>query len=769
MDIVCRLGGFHTLMSFIGSIGTVMSGSGLEEVFGQIYAENVVPYLKNGKAIARALRAHICVDAALNKKLISVVMDGNAELSQECVTDQEKSTIEQLLVNILSRSAGYNEISGSGELQKLSEELELLKSDLRSRSRTARLWLQYLELLTIVKNYIRAERSGNWHLHLTTTYQMLPIFAATGHIHYAKSTRLYLQLMQELPDKYPWLYEQFLKGKHAIHRTNHPWSGLWSDLVIEQVLMRSLKSRGGLTRGRGMTESVRHQWVHSMHRCASVHSAMTTLTDLSTNTSDQHAELGVSRCKRDAQDIEKLISWFDDHDPFDCSSNDLRSLSTGLSATDDDGISCDRAEEIGLEIQKTLDEVNVADATIKRKKQVKTLSSLTNNVKIGKTDVEIDPKILFMRLIAMIQREDNISDYFDYELTTTPLSLFKDGMMRKAQKVQLRHALVENIPSIVPRPGEYVLDGGALLHKVRWVKGHTYSATVYRYTNYVIEKYGKCHVVFDGYENVGTIKDQEHLRRNVKTSANIEVLPGNVNHNNQEAFLSNSNNKSQFITLLSKSLKLKGITVVNCKDDADTQIVSCALEIAHSKKSVTVVADDTDVFVLLIYHYKDGMNDVYFHSDKACKTWEIGQIVTNIGPVMQHHLLFLHAWTGCDSTSAIYGHGKTSLIRKLEKDEILQQQAKIISNPWATHEEIAAVSERIFVKMYGGKNDDTLGNLRYEIISCSRNSLLMNLQVPKCKDKLMYISAFYLYAILLHRADVSVTVTHNKIVYNILL
>ena len=52
---------------------------------------------------------------------------------------------------------------------------------------------------------------------------------------------------------------------------------------------------------------------------------------------------------------------------------------------------------------------------------------------------------------------------------------------------------------------------------------------------------------------------------------------------------------------------------------------------------------------------------------------------------------------------------------------------------------------------------------------CSKNSLLMNLQVPKCKDKLMYISAFYLYAILLHRADVSVTVTCNKIVYTILL
>ena len=39
--------------------------------------------------------------------------------------------------------------------------------------------------------------------------------------------------------------------------------------------MRSLKSRGGLTRGRGMTESVTNQWVHSSHQSAAIHNAMT--------------------------------------------------------------------------------------------------------------------------------------------------------------------------------------------------------------------------------------------------------------------------------------------------------------------------------------------------------------------------------------------------------------------------------------------------------------------------------------------------------------
>ena len=36
LDIVCRLGGFHMFMSFLGGIGKLMVGSGLEEVFEEI-------------------------------------------------------------------------------------------------------------------------------------------------------------------------------------------------------------------------------------------------------------------------------------------------------------------------------------------------------------------------------------------------------------------------------------------------------------------------------------------------------------------------------------------------------------------------------------------------------------------------------------------------------------------------------------------------------------------------------------------------------------
>ena len=45
LNIVCRLGGFHTMTSFMGSIGALMKGSGLEGLLGEVYAENTVGHI----------------------------------------------------------------------------------------------------------------------------------------------------------------------------------------------------------------------------------------------------------------------------------------------------------------------------------------------------------------------------------------------------------------------------------------------------------------------------------------------------------------------------------------------------------------------------------------------------------------------------------------------------------------------------------------------------------------------------------------------------
>ena len=95
---------------------------------------------------------------------------------------------------------------------------------------------------------------------------LLNLFAATCHIHYAKSARVCVQEMRKLVEEY-----------HTVRRSEMQWAVLWTDIVIEQVQIRSLKSGGDLTRGRGMIESVWQQWLYSTQACAAIHDAMTSL------------------------------------------------------------------------------------------------------------------------------------------------------------------------------------------------------------------------------------------------------------------------------------------------------------------------------------------------------------------------------------------------------------------------------------------------------------------------------------------------------------
>lgn len=49
----------------------LMAGSGLEDLLGKVYANNDVKHMLSGKAIARAIRGHFLVDAALNTMLVA--------------------------------------------------------------------------------------------------------------------------------------------------------------------------------------------------------------------------------------------------------------------------------------------------------------------------------------------------------------------------------------------------------------------------------------------------------------------------------------------------------------------------------------------------------------------------------------------------------------------------------------------------------------------------------------------------------------------------
>ncbi len=76
-DLKDIIRGFHAEMSFLGCIGYLMAGSGLQEVLELIYASM---HMLSGKAIARAVWAHLIVDAALNALVLAIGCDTTSRL-----------------------------------------------------------------------------------------------------------------------------------------------------------------------------------------------------------------------------------------------------------------------------------------------------------------------------------------------------------------------------------------------------------------------------------------------------------------------------------------------------------------------------------------------------------------------------------------------------------------------------------------------------------------------------------------------------------------
>ena len=102
-------------------------------------------------------------------------------------------------------------------------------------------------MTNIVSRFLIAERTGNWELLLTSKQEMLPYFVAAGHYLYAISEYVYLSMMFKLELDHTEVYRHFKAGHHVLRRTDRFWGGLSTDLTIEQILMRSVKSSGGLT------------------------------------------------------------------------------------------------------------------------------------------------------------------------------------------------------------------------------------------------------------------------------------------------------------------------------------------------------------------------------------------------------------------------------------------------------------------------------------------------------------------------------------------
>ena len=322
------------------------------------------------------------------------------------------------------------------------------------------------------------------------------------------------------------------------------------------------------------------------------------------------------------------------------------------------------AKSVGISILKSLEGKSIADTTLQRKFQVVSMAS-KSGVKVGDDVIHIDQQLLFQRL-TVTERPPRC---FQIRAVTYPPALFdSNGMMLPSNKSTLADGLwseyMASTSTILPIRPHYVLDGGALLHRISWPKSVTYYEVIDMYCSYVIEKYGSCSVVFDGYVGSPSTKDPAHIKRKgAKNHPNVVFNLEMIVPSSKDVIFHNASNKQRFITFLGNELEKRGCNVHHSNADADTLIVTTTLKSAETKPTV-LVGDDTDLLVLLLAHVDTCHEPVFFAPEpkkrqkKQSRIWDIHFLKHKLGNVLCRRLLFVHAISGCDTTSRLFGLAK---------------------------------------------------------------------------------------------------------------
>ena len=244
-----------------------------------------------------------------------------------------------------------------------------------------------------------------------------------------------------------------------------------------------------------------------------------------------------------------------------------------------------------------------------------------------------------------------IKTLFQFELCSYPASLFDTKLlMRQPDKSDLQNALTKraqaSIMTETPDDALFVIDGGSMLQHVPWPRVASYADIVKLYIQYLHHNFPHSVVVFDGYTNGPSTKDETHQRRAGKEmGVDVDISLDMTLKMKKKPFLANEKNKQRFINLLGIEMeKESNIQAIHSSGDADLDIVKTALHLSLAKQ-VILVGEDTDLLVLLLYHYsRDLHTEVYMQT--ATKVININILQETIGKDLSNSLLFLHALTG---------------------------------------------------------------------------------------------------------------------------
>ena len=524
---------------------------------------------------------------------------------------------------------------------------------------------------------------------------MLPYFFAAGHVNYARYGLYYIRSLGKLPES---VLKKFLDGEHVMQHKPGIWNGIGSDQFIESTYMRFGYGPDGVI-GNTLNSHATKTWAMSLHTCTRLRSDLSAMVSQDKDTvALKHKEEGPSRIKSDTEDRLNIRCMLETcTNPLDPSSHPPKLINIVNGRLHSTSVNADNAVELGKEAMAKFNEGWPQSFHQPLSSPVQLMSK-----RYAKTHKpEFHQSLIYGRVLGVQGvRDKHMTDVISSELDTSLPSIFdeKTGSMHiPMSKATLKKCLQVEVSSCTEsKPDVIVFDGCAILWIVKWPKKGGIEDYVSNFRNHIQKELetSSVYLIFDCYIENST-KEVTRLQRAGKHASRGHKLQLSSPLPQQQVLLNVTENKRQLIDIicqycLDNPIRSDNSLVVTGPDtpieynhglviyredmktsheEADVIIpnqVSMLAEIGLS--SIRVVADDTDVFVLLLHavHTENIKCDITLFPTSSSRIHIDIQATARAHKDILGDLLQAHALTGCDTVSNFYGIGKSKMVSVLE-------------------------------------------------------------------------------------------------------
>jgi len=764
--LLIMLGNFHLELAFYGAIGTFINESGIEHLLTEsgILAEGSLMGFIRGKLYNRCARVHEILAQVMERKLYESFLSSLSRESQK--------SISELLADVPNSFHDKEQFLQSQPLFKehLDQYEEYFKRVMEGElGPTAQYWCMYIYMINRVhRDLLRAVLTNDVDDYIKILPAIIDIFFGLNRPNYARWGVLLTESKRILQ-----------AGAFSIRRTNKQYSRSAIDLTLEQTVNRDAASpMRGIVGFHYSHNAIRRWCITSTQRGMAV-TELRNMTGLETE-EQPAAQLRASRINKDSHQRDVLFNTVTEScDPFstqvsNCPS--LLNLATGKAAAHVTQKYLTGTLAAGHELHMKFREECAIDSgrlmkPIKRR-PVANFAKENAKKKTGNTKGKPAEGLrdVFIRILVAISEKTNFNlrHVMKFPIVEYPLSItHPDGSGLKTKKDKLLEKLEELQEGFITRPlppiDVTLIDGGLLIHSFLSAIGNisTYGNLARSLLASVCGHRGnEIHVLFDTYCPT-SLKSSERKLRGAEDHPFLITGPQQSPRQSCQKLLQNGLFKEQLAVFLLKEWQedhygpiLGKKTLVlshggNCvslkfdeqeskmnieqpahlqgnHEEADTLI---AFHLSSANGNVMIRASDTDVLVIVI-----GMVGRQLTSQRATS---YNQIIMDCGSgntrrhidlssittVLESKqkglaaaLPGLHAFTGCDYTTAFYRKGKTKPLQVLEGDTE-GTLVKFFTSLATKDQPIQEKAEEFICTLYGMKGDvKDVNEARYQML-----------------------------------------------------